>query len=119
MRISDWSSDVCSSDLRDAVAAVHVAGGAGDVERLAAIVALDQRDRLGGGDVLVEHPADPQRRLEAERDLGLHVGELLLDELRRRQRPAESLAVAQIGREACRERGCQSVWISVAAVSLK
>ena len=27
--------------IRDAVAAVHVAGGAGDVERLAAIVALE------------------------------------------------------------------------------
>ena len=29
----------------DAVAAVHVAGDAGDVERLAAIVALDEADR--------------------------------------------------------------------------
>src|SRR3546814_13376409 len=96
MRISDWSSDVCSSDVRDAVAAVHVAGGAGDVERLAAIVALDQRDRLGGGDVLVEHTADPHRRLEAARDLGLHVGELLLAELLRRHRPAESPAVERV-----------------------
>src|SRR5689334_176215 len=31
----------------DAVAAVHVAGGAGNVERLAAIVALQDRDHLG------------------------------------------------------------------------
>src|SRR3546814_13333408 len=32
MRISDWSSDVCSSDLGEAVEAV---GGAGGVERVA------------------------------------------------------------------------------------
>ena len=54
----------------DAVAAVHVAGDAGDIERLAAIVALDQADRLGDQLALVEPPADAQRRLQAERDLG-------------------------------------------------
>ena len=33
--------------VMDAVAAVHVAGEAGDIERLAAIIALQHRDRLG------------------------------------------------------------------------
>ena len=51
---------------RDAVAAVHVARDAGDVERLAAIVALDQADRLGDQLALVEPPPDAQRRLQAE-----------------------------------------------------
>jgi len=37
----------------DAVAAMHVAGEPGDVERLAAIVALQHRDRLGRTALLV------------------------------------------------------------------
>src|SRR3954447_24406966 len=44
----------------DAVAAVHVAGGARDVERLAAIVALDDGDHLRRHLALVHQPADPQ-----------------------------------------------------------
>jgi hypothetical protein len=79
----------------DAVAAVHVAGDARDVERLAAVVALDQRDHLGAL-ALVDQAADAQRALQAERDLGLHVGELLLDELVGGERPAELLAVERV-----------------------
>src|SRR3546814_19007847 len=59
MRISDWSSDVCSSDLRvdERVAVVEVAGCAG-AERLVAIgigdrrrarVAVDALDQGGAG----------------------------------------------------------------------
>ena len=44
----------------DAVAAVHVAGHARDVERLAAIVALDERDHLGREFSLVHQTADAQ-----------------------------------------------------------
>ena len=44
----------------DAVAAVHVAGDARDVERLAAIVALDERDHLGREFSLVHQTADAQ-----------------------------------------------------------
>src|SRR3546814_15489511 len=32
MRISDWSSDVCSSDLREAAGVAHEDGGGGRVE---------------------------------------------------------------------------------------
>jgi hypothetical protein len=74
-----WRMTWYSSD--DAVAAVHVAGDAGDVERLAAVVALHDRDHLGRHRALVEEAADAQRALQAERDLGLHVGELLLHQL--------------------------------------
>src|SRR3546814_5339589 len=46
MRISDWSSDVCSSDLRHALAAIHVA-------RRGAVFRVHRRQferrRLGGG----------------------------------------------------------------------
>src|SRR5215204_4580461 len=82
--------------LLDAVAAVHVAGLAGDVERLAAVVALDQRDRLGRELALVEEAPGPERGVQAERDLGLHVGELLLHELRLRERAAELLALERV-----------------------
>src|SRR3546814_3931971 len=94
MRISDWSSDVCSSDLLevhdvadhvelvgDPVAAMHVAGLAGDVEGLAAGVALAERDRLGRRLAGVQQAAELQAGLQADGHLGLHVGELLLAEL--------------------------------------
>lgn len=35
--------------VSDTVAAVHVAGGPGDVERLVAVGALEQADHLGSG----------------------------------------------------------------------
>src|ERR1700747_2732901 len=57
----------------DAVAAVHVARGAGDVERLAAIVALDDRDHFGRVMPLVLEPPEAQAGVQAEGDLGLHV----------------------------------------------
>src|SRR3546814_5799250 len=86
MRISDWSSDVCSSDL------VDVADG-GSVERLRDAVA----ERLGGLDILVNNAgidphyallqdtptADWQRILDGNRS-GVfcgckHLGGLMLD----------------------------------------
>src|SRR3974390_1259731 len=75
--------------LRDAVATVHIAGSARDVERLAAVVALHQRDRRWRGLALLQHAAEPPRAGKPERDLGLHVGELLLDQLIGGERPAE------------------------------
>jgi hypothetical protein len=55
------------------------------------------REIISGGHlVLVEQPPDAQHGVQAERDLGLHVGELLLDELRRGQRLAEHLAVQRV-----------------------
>src|SRR4051812_13054688 len=45
--------------LLDAIAAVHVAGEPSDVERLAAVVALDERNHLGRGPTLVEQAPDP------------------------------------------------------------
>src|SRR3989441_5087824 len=82
--------------VRDAVAAEHVARGARDVERLAAGVALHDRGDLDRGGAFVLHAPEAQAALQAERDLGLHVGELLLDELVRGERPAELLAVEHV-----------------------
>src|ERR1700722_5127413 len=77
----------------DAVAAMHVARGSGDIECIAAIRALDERDNLRARPALVHEPPDPERRLEPERDPGLHVGELFLEELGGGERAAELLAV--------------------------
>src|SRR5215510_973003 len=81
----------------NAVAAVHVAGGAGDVERLAAIVPLDQRNHLRRDSALIEQTSDAQGALQAQRNLRLHVGQLFLYQLRGRQRSAELLALERVG----------------------
>jgi hypothetical protein len=63
-----------------------------DLERLAAIVALEQRHRRRGRPALFQHPPETERRVQAKRNLGLHVGELLLHELICGKRTAELLA---------------------------
>src|SRR5690349_7976221 len=57
----------------DTVAAMHVAGCPRDVERLAAIVALHQRDRFRCGLPLIHQPAETQRAQKTERDFRLNV----------------------------------------------
>src|SRR3546814_14645308 len=101
MRISDWSSDVCSSDLRGLcrggallrLERIFVLIFAGDVVTLG--------DDLGGADnrhigVLVHRE-----------QLGVGLDEQL------------AAAADQIGRASCRERVCKYVSIQVGAVSLK
>ena len=50
----------------------------------------------GRGAILVLEMGEAQAGLQAERDLGLHIGELLLDQLIGRQRAAELLAVQRV-----------------------
>src|SRR3546814_19166100 len=115
MRISDWSSDVCSSDL------------VGDVERqlLAgnAFFLADGDARTGGfrGELpgvaaqVLQQVAD-QRRVadrmqvgfDLDFDLPLRLGPLQLGD-----------HVARSGRAPCRERGCPYGLIPVVAGSLK
>src|SRR3546814_6796661 len=61
MRISDWSSDVCSSDLVDHHTALHparvVTAKPDDLDQAARGVFANQRDHLGGADI----QADDQR----------------------------------------------------------
>ena len=64
--------------IRDAVAAEHVAALARDVEGLAARVALDERDHLGGELAAVLCAADGEGGVEPEGELGDTVGELEL-----------------------------------------
>src|SRR3546814_16640445 len=94
MRISDWSSDVCSSDL-------------GLVERAAMATLVGGAERSGE-----QHT---ERAREHRRLVRQHVAEQIVGddhvELLRR--------ADEIGRASCRERGCQYGSILVVCVSLK
>src|SRR3546814_16925017 len=96
MRISDWSSDVCSSDLPGTAAA-----------RLAALrVAVLDFDAVG--ELRVE-PAVvlDQRRLRRARQDAHHLCDGVCRQLR------------EIGRASCRERVCKYGLVSGVAVLLK
>ena len=68
--------------------------GPRDVERIAATGEHDERDQpLGRLALIHQPPSTLERGLEAKRDLGLHVGELLLEELGLHERRAELLVV--------------------------
>src|SRR3546814_18012649 len=101
MRISDWSSDVCSSDL----------GG------------LFLRGREHAGDQ--SQRVHRLRRLRARMSGGSHLaryreraGEVAGAQHHLFRRMAEHYS-QEIGRASCRERVCQYVSISVVSVSLK
>src|SRR3546814_14489301 len=102
MRISDWSSDVCSSDLR---------GGLGDPDR----VQVGERTD-GEGERAVEGPAHAEladgqpaeHRCDGERHPGDGADQAV-----------GPVAPVEIGRASCWERVCQYVVISGGAVSLK
>src|SRR3546814_15561209 len=98
MRISDWSSDVCSSDL----APVRSAAGAANY------FAKDDYYTVEGSSEVSLWAG------EGATDLGLS-GEVTKDGF-------EAIlngSLPEIGRASCRERVCQYVYISVVAVSLK
>src|SRR3546814_15157046 len=115
MRISDWSSDVCSSDLRRD----RRGDGRGRVG--------DEAGRLGGGDMfqndlqrrkiayqLGERALD-EHRLTVE-DVDVRLGDLAMDEPRpadrlhpvQNRQDGSGIRDAEIGNAACRGRGCES-----------
>src|SRR3546814_16602779 len=96
MRISDWSSDVCSSDL------LHRVG----TERRRQTLRRHDLHAVAGGDVV------------------LHVAHHLAVWLDTEARFERQLGDAgdwrgKLGKAACRERVCQYVCITVGRVSLK
>src|SRR3546814_17034367 len=104
MRIIDWSSDVCSSDL---LAAVFAKGGDDDIVRVLAKVEALGRFLMeeDGGNLLVAYRrANNIVRAEMKKTPELTLG---------------AVDGQQIGRASCRERVCQDVAITVVAVSLK
>src|SRR3546814_15207416 len=101
MRISDWSSDVCSSDLRQTEAAI----------RLELLDALHQPD-IAFADQLADRQAIAAIAHGDLRDQSQVRGH----ELRRSFRILmfgialrEHIFLLEIGRASCRERVCQSV----------
>src|SRR6516165_10341224 len=82
---------------RDAIGAKHVAGNAGYAERLAGIVALDERDCFWSERARIHELADAQRRLQPKRDFGLHIGKLFLHKLVGGERPAKLTTFERIG----------------------
>src|SRR3546814_10997464 len=96
MRISDWSSDVCSSDLVGALLCLSF--------RRQPLRPLPPHPRRAAGD---DPPGRAHHRRRARRG-----------ERRRRRGPARKRR-AEIGRASCRDRGCPYVLISGVAVSLK
>src|SRR3546814_18497242 len=87
----------------------NVMGAWGEVERLCFRPTPQPLDeRLGGGRIADLGAGDDIDEGVAALAPGL-----------RQLGPAVQLLRAEIGRASCRERVCQSVWISVVAVSLK
>src|SRR3546814_20140966 len=112
MRISDWSSDVCSSDLRHH----EVAPGITDQPLDVPLVVALSRTAIAIPDQVVGQEATEQCRTLAcpvGQDLRHKAAVIVVDDRLRRR------AEDEIGRASGRERVCQYVWISVVAVSLK
>src|SRR3546814_11268850 len=106
MRISDWSSDVCSSDLRAARRRpCRDAARGGRTRRRGGGCGGQRRDRRHGGDIpqLSARPFGPGA-----------------DEGGRRPRgPGSAPRRREIGRASCRESMMQYLYMSVFVVSLK
>src|SRR3546814_20152934 len=107
MRISDWSSDVCSSDLGAAYALVWL--GVLAIFRISSLAGMSAVTAAAAAALLLGYPQFfPALAAIALLILWLHrenIGRLMRGEA--------------IGRASCRERVCQSVYISVVGVTLK
>src|SRR3546814_16360871 len=115
MRISDWSSDVCSSDLFD-----WLSRDAAEVDKYIAdplcgfpITVQAWIDFLDG----LEAMARPENQARIPKAMPVLVIAGSLDPVSGGTRGLRQLL--EIGRASCRERVCKYVLISVVAVSLK
>src|SRR3546814_20950971 len=96
MRISDWSSDVCSSDLVIKRAIKR------SIQQRLGVVDSDQYLSFASTVVVIDEAG-------SSGNFGVW---------HHRQQLIRHARVAEIGRESCRERVCPSVYLSVVAVSL-
>src|SRR3546814_11123785 len=107
MRISDWSSDVCSSDLDYTVALASEAHGTAS-RALSVTVPTDSTGvdlAVGSGSIAVSLPDEA----EAPSAIVRVVGEAGAGELVGTITDAQPVADFEIGRASCRDRGCQYV----------
>src|SRR3546814_18297753 len=105
MRISDWSSDVCSSDLRLALESART----GDIRSSAHVV---HEPVHAVADIGLERGYNEARGGKSKRRRAQ-----LSNHGRLPSRSGERCG-PEIGRAAFRDRGCRYVWIPVVAVSL-
>src|SRR3546814_19835911 len=115
MRISDWSSDVCSSDL-------HVSADGAFADDATAH-APSAGDRIGPDGWLCFNRRSGQishrpHRIGSNGIAGLYP-ERLIQQIGQAFPPSGQADAFDIGRASCRERVCQYVLISVDAVLLK
>src|SRR3546814_12747976 len=99
MRISDWSSDVCSSDLRSGVQDRRRPIG---IEQR--ILALGER---GGRNLLLQRTRTRRRHFDVRQVAHVLALRVILAMLLARGVPVAFRAGAEIGRASCRERVCQ------------
>src|SRR3546814_6024395 len=106
MRISDWSSDVCSSDLRShPVPQVTIAGGVAKMTKLAQGM-LDVHSKRGMADL--DALAQLAREAGASEDLAAHIAGANTVAGAFDEAQAAGLDIGnKIGRASCRERVCQ------------
>src|SRR3546814_19613704 len=118
MRISDWSSDVCSSDLAFGICA----------PRLNSLQPYYRRGQGADGTLRREQmtPMSPARlALAIQASLLLSFAGISSAQDAAPAEPTDqaqtldTVTVTAIGRASCRERVCQYVYISGVAVSLK
>src|SRR3546814_12308106 len=112
MRISDWSSDVCSSDLRDERLQGHIVTPAPTTERLLSIQRM-VADQLG--DKLPDFEVDALRAIPVQAGGLYPISDVWYIE----PGMAAPDRLREIGSAACRGRVGQFVSICVVAGSLK
>src|SRR3546814_16785710 len=119
MRISDWSSDVCSSDLEDIPATADLLESQDDAPIIRLINGIiAEGARQGAYDIHIE-PSEANLRVRLRVDgvmreaarLPGRIAPLLVSRVKEMAR----LDIADTGREACRERARQNVAITVDA----
>src|SRR3546814_6061405 len=102
MRISDWSSDVCSSDLRPGPRLIEPPAARTEIDPWSGTI-LDRGERRIDDIRPHDHTGAPTER-------GIVDGAVLIAretaDVQRFQRPYSR---REIGRASCRERVCQSV----------
>src|SRR3546814_18810794 len=99
MRISDWSSDVCSSDLEDEDAPKRKRASVGKAKK-ATTVKKKQR-ATENGDTSIRNKANREQRVQLKLKTMTKLARI--DEARR------ACKWWEIGRGSCRERVCQYV----------
>src|SRR3546814_18628729 len=117
MRSSDWSSDVCSSDLAGAQLRIPV--------RIAQIAHVEHQVGMAGQAAREAEAHYVERGLvilcigEALADFLLQVVAAVIGGVDDMFGPAADRFHQQIGRASGRKRGCHSVWTTVDDVSFK